>query len=76
MVYKGQKRTLNNSVISSANNALLEMARERNIPFIDYAAAIRDAQNNCYDELSSDAYCHLTVAAYDRLVEYLLHHPL
>ena len=76
LVRASQKTKLNNDAIARANNALLVLARERSIPFIDYGAAIRDSQNNLYDELSSDAYCHLTVTAYDRIVEYLLHHPL
>ena len=76
IVYEGQKQRLNNSTITEANNALLELAKRRDIPFIDYAAALRDSQNNFYSELSGDAYCHLTLIAYNRLVEYLLNHPL
>ena len=67
---------LNNEKITEANNALLKFAIENNIKFIDYAAAIRDSRNNLYSELSSDAFCHFKVSAYDRLVEYLLYHPL
>ena len=67
---------LDNSVIIEANNALLEFAKENNIYFIDYAAAIRDSRNCLPDDLSSDGYCHLTVPAYDMLVEYLLYHPI
>jgi len=67
---------LTNDVIIEANNALLEFAKENGIYFIDYAAAIRD-DNNCLPEnLSVDGYCHLTVPAYDMLVEYLLYHPI
>ncbi|MCL1792880.1 MAG: GDSL-type esterase/lipase family protein [Oscillospiraceae bacterium] len=76
LVYAAQKTRLNNDAISRANNALLIFARENSIPFIDYGAAIRDSQNNLYDEFSSDAYCHLTISAYNRIVEYLLYHPL
>ena len=76
LVYGGQKNNLNNKNIMDKNNALLQFAKENNIPFIDYGAAIRDSQNHLYDELSSDAYCHLTIPAYNRLVEYLLYHPL
>ena len=73
----GQSRDdLNNAVIIEANNALLEFAKENNIYFIDYAAAIRDSQNCLPSDLSSDGYCHLIVDAYDMLVEYLLYHPI
>jgi len=67
---------LNNDMIIEANNALLEFAKENNIYFIDYAAAIRDSKNCLPEDLSSDGYCHLTVDAYDMLVEYLLYHPI
>ncbi|MCL2813328.1 MAG: GDSL-type esterase/lipase family protein, partial [Oscillospiraceae bacterium] len=76
LVYAAQKTRLNNDAISRANNALLVFARENGVPFIDYGAAVRDSQNNLYDEFSSDAYCHLTISAYNRIVEYLLYHPL
>ena len=71
-----QSNALNNEVIIEANNALLEFAKENNIYFIDYAAAIRDSKNCLPKDLSSDGYCHLTVPAYDMLVEYLLYHPI
>jgi|GEM_PF-2243934 len=76
LVFGGQKTRLNNKTIMDSNNILLQFAQENNIPFIDYAAAIRNSQNCLYDELSSDAYCHLTIEAYNRLVEYLLYHAL
>jgi len=76
LVQSAQKTRLNNTRIAEANNALLAFAKENSIPFIDYGAAIRDSQNNLYDEFSSDAYCHLTISAYNRIVEYLLYHPL
>ena len=76
IVFGGQKTRLNNKTINDANNALLKFAKENNIPFIDYAAAIRDSQNNLYDDMSSDAYCHLTVSAYNRIIAYMLCHPL
>ena len=68
--------TLNNNIVSEANDALLNFARENNIRFIDYGAAIRDDENNLYSEFSSDNYCHLKIAAYNRLVEYMLYHPV
>jgi len=74
---EGQEaHSLNNNVIIEANNALLEFAKENGISFIDYAAAIRDENNNLPEEWSSDGYCHITTPAYERLVEYLLHHPI
>ena len=76
LVKSSQKTRLNNRAIAEANSALLEFASKNGIPFIDYGAAIRDSEGNLYDELSSDAYCHLTISAYERLVDYLLHHPL
>ena len=76
IVFDGQKRVLNNNRITEANNLLLKFAKENNLAFIDYAAAIRDSQNCLYDELSTDAFCHLTIEAYDRIIEYLLYHPL
>jgi lysophospholipase L1-like esterase len=77
LVFSGQRRTLHNEAVTNANNALLQLAIDKDIPFLDYAAAIRDRTNNAlYDSLSSDAYCHLTVAAYNRLIEYMLYHPL
>ena len=76
LIYAGQKVRLNNRAIAESNNALLQFAKDNNIRFIDYAAAIRDSKHNLYDGLSSDGYCHLTVEAYNRLVEYMLYHPL
>ena len=70
------KGTLTNDLIMQANNALLKFAQENNIPFIDYGAAVRDEKNCLYKDLSSDNYCHLTIPAYERLVEYLLYHPI
>ena len=67
---------LNNAKIMEANDALLRFAAENGIPFVDYAAALRDAGNNLPRELSSDGYCHFTIAAYNKLVEYMLTHPL
>ena len=67
---------LTNEIIMNANNALLRLAIDNNIQFIDYAAAIRDSQNSLYSDLSSDQHCHLTIAAYNRLVEYMLYHPI
>ena len=66
---------INNDVIIKANSMLLKLAKERNIPFIDWAAAIREADNSLSKNLSADGYCHLNVGAYSRLVEYLLYHP-
>jgi len=67
---------LNNDRIIEANNALLEFAKENNIYFIDYAAAIRDSNNCLPADLSSDNFCHLKTPVYDMLVEYLLYHPI
>ena len=67
---------LNNDRIMEANAALLRFANDNGIPFIDYAAALRDAQNSLPRELSSDGYCHFTIAAYNKLVEYMLNHPV
>jgi hypothetical protein len=76
LVFEGQKESLNNEKVMNANNALLQFAIENNIPFIDSAAAIRDSHGCLYGDLSTDAYCHLTVSAYNRIVEYLLYHPI
>ena len=70
------KSGLNNAKIMEANAALAKFAAENGIPFVDYAAAIRDSQNNLPGELSSDNYCHFTIPAYNKLVEYMLHHPV
>ena len=67
---------LDNGVIAEANNLLLEYAKENGVYFIDYAAALRDGENNLHAVLSSDAYTHLTTQAYERLVEYMLYHPI
>ena len=75
-VVAGVKKNLTNEKIMNANNALIEYASENNIPFIDYAAAIRDENNNLYETLASDGFCHLTIEAYNRLVEYILYHPI
>ena len=74
-VVRGQTR-LNNNKISEMNNALIEFAAHNGLAFVDYAAALRNGENFLYDELSSDNYCHLRVSAYNRLVEYLLYHPV
>jgi len=67
---------LTSDAITAGNNALLELAILNGIPFIDYGAAIRDSGNNLYGEFSSDGYCHLKIDAYNRLVEYMLFHPI
>ena len=67
---------LNNAAIAEANNFLLEYASQNGVYFIDYAAVLRDGENNLYDILSSDGYTHLTTQAYERLVEYMLYHPI
>ena len=67
---------LNNDKISEMNNALIEFAAENGYMFIDHGAALRDSDNFLYSVLSSDDYCHLTLDAYNRLVEYMLYHPI
>ena len=71
-----QKSGLTNTLVEKSNNALIKFAAENNLQYIDYAAALRDSENYLYDDLSSDNYCHLTITAYNRLIEYLLHHPI
>jgi lysophospholipase L1-like esterase len=68
--------SLTNTKITEANAALSRYAAENGLPFIDYAAALRDSQNGLPRALSSDGYCHFTIAAYNKLVEYMLTHPL
>ena len=76
-VVAGQtKSKLTNEKIMEANAMLLAFAKENGIPFIDYAAALRDEQDSLPTELSSDAYCHFTIDAYEKLVEYMLCHPV
>ncbi|MCL2774284.1 MAG: GDSL-type esterase/lipase family protein [Oscillospiraceae bacterium] len=67
---------LDNDKIMDANNALIQFAADNNLMFIDYGAALRNNQNALYADLSSDGYCHIKPSAYDRLVEYLLYHPV
>ncbi|MCL2158073.1 MAG: SGNH/GDSL hydrolase family protein [Oscillospiraceae bacterium] len=67
---------LDNATIAEANDALLDYARENGIYFIDYGAAVRDSENNLFKDFSSDEYTHLTIPAYERLVEYMLYHPI
>ena len=71
-----QVSSLSSVIIEKANNALLDFAIYNNLQFVDYAAAIRDSANNLYGEFSSDNHCHLTISAYNRLVEYMLYHPV
>ncbi|MCL1793525.1 MAG: GDSL-type esterase/lipase family protein [Oscillospiraceae bacterium] len=68
--------SLNNTKIMEANAALSRFASDNGFPFLDYAAALRDSQNGLPRDLSSDGYCHFTIAAYNKLVEYMLTHPL
>jgi lysophospholipase L1-like esterase len=70
------QQKLSGSKIAGMNNALIEFAMNNGYMFIDYGAAIRDADGFLYTSLSSDDYCHLTVAAYNRIVEYMLYHPI
>lgn len=72
MVAGKQGGPMNKDVINDANKLLRELAEEYNIPFIDWAASIRDENNALYNKFSSDAYCHLNVEAYNRLAEYLM----
>jgi len=74
-VTKGPSK-LNNSRLSDMNNALIEFAVDNGYMFIGFGAAIRDEENFLFTSLSSDNYCHLTLAAYNRLVEYMLYHPI
>ena len=74
-VTKNQTK-LSNGRISNMNNALIGFAADNGYMFIDSGAALRDGDNFLYGALSSDDYCHLTLAAYNRLVEYLLYHPI
>jgi lysophospholipase L1-like esterase len=76
LTYNGQKETLNNKMIMEFNNTLIEFAAYNNIAFIDYAAALRDAGNHLYPNLSSDNYCHIVLGAYNRLIEYLVYHAV
>ena len=73
---EGVKPSLNNAKIMAANEALINYAFENDIPFMDYAAVLRDSNNSLYKSLASDGYCHLTIEAYNRLVAYILHHPV
>jgi len=70
-----QNGKLSNKTITNANNKLIELAKEYDIQFIDWAAAIKDKNGGLYESLSSDGYCHLKVEAYNRLAEYLMRHP-
>ena len=72
----GQKENMTNERIMQFNDLLIEFAAYNNIPFVDYAAALRDENNNLYAELSSDNYCHIISGGYDRLVEYILYHSI
>jgi lysophospholipase L1-like esterase len=74
-VTRGQTR-LSIDRIDTMNNALIEFAMANGYMFIDFGAALRDEDNFLYTVLSSDDYCHLTLAAYNRLVEYMLYHPI
>ena len=74
-VTKGQTK-LSSSKLSDMNNALIEFAVNNGYMFIDFGAAIRDGENFLFASLSSDNYCHLTLSAYNRLVEYMLYHPI
>ncbi|MCL1792451.1 MAG: GDSL-type esterase/lipase family protein [Oscillospiraceae bacterium] len=68
---------LENGPIAEANNLLLDYAETNGVYFIDYAAAIRNPEENSLPEdFSSDSYTHLTTQAYERLVEYMLYHPI
>ncbi|MCL1792397.1 MAG: GDSL-type esterase/lipase family protein [Oscillospiraceae bacterium] len=67
---------LTNAKITEANAALSRFAAGNGFPFLDYAAALRDSQNSLPRNFSSDGYCHFTIAAYNKLVEYMLTHPL
>ena len=73
---EGQRETLHNARIMEFNKLLIEFAAYNNIPFIDYAAALRDEENHLFEVLSSDNYCHIVPAAYNRLVEYLVYHSI
>jgi len=74
-VTKGQTK-LSSGRLSDMNNALIEFAVNNGYMFIDFGAALRDSENFLFDSLSSDNYCHLTLSAYNRLVEYMLYHPI
>ena len=68
---------MDNDAIMRANDMLLEYAAGCGIQFLDWASAIRGEDNTGLSgELSSDGYCHLKVEAYNRLVKYLLEHPV
>lgn len=67
---------LSNPRIAEFNNLLIGLAYEENVSFLDYAYALRDENYNLYDDFSSDDYCHLTVPAYSRMLEYIFYHPV
>jgi lysophospholipase L1-like esterase len=70
-------KKMDNGAIAEANNMLLEYAAGCGIQFLDWAAAVRgEDESGLCEELSSDGYCHLKIEAYNRLVKYLLEHPV
>jgi lysophospholipase L1-like esterase len=73
---EGVKASLNNAKIMAANDALIEYAGENDVLFMDYAAVLRDSNNSLYTSLASDGFCHLTIEAYNRLLAYMLYHPI
>ena len=76
LVAGNQGAKMNNKVIADANNKLAGIAKEYDIQFLDWAAAIKGENGGLYESLSSDGYCHLKIEAYNRLAEYLMQHPV
>ena len=73
---EGVKPSLNNEKIMASNDALIEYASANNLLYMDYGAALRDSNNSLYKSLASDGYCHLTIEGYNRLLAYILYHPV
>ena len=76
MTKSGEKPTLFNSKIIEYNNALIEMAASKGIAYVDIAAALRNEEGYLKDNLSSDNYCHITIPAYQLIIDYMIDHPI
>lgn len=70
----GERQSLYNARIDEFNEIIAEIAKENDCYLLDIADIMKDRDGYLARPLSSDDYCHLTEAAYERWVDYLIYH--
>lgn len=74
MTEKAQKNKWTIELVNKYNDALIDFAAEQGLPFLDYAAVLRDEKTFLRSDITSDHICHIEIDAYKDIISYILYH--